>query len=78
MKGNRGKKLTKDNLPDLEERAKSLGISLEKALELINVKQFIADNNGNKPATNKVGRPKRKKSQRIGGSGSSNISRQEG
>jgi len=61
MKGNRGKKLTKENLPDLEERAKSLGITLEKALELINVKQFIADNNGNKPATRKVGRPKRKK-----------------
>ena len=48
MKGNRGKKLTKENLPDLEERAKSLGISLDKALELINVKQFIADNNGTK------------------------------
>ena len=55
------KKLTKENLPDLEERAKSLGLSLEKAIELINVEQFIATNNGNKRATNQVGRPKRKK-----------------
>lgn len=78
MKGNRGKKLTKDNLPDLEERAKSLGISLEKALELINVKQFIADNNGNTPPINKVGRPKRKKGQRPCGLGISNLSRKKG
>lgn len=69
MKINRVKRLTQDNLPDLEERAKALGISLEKALELINVEQFTATNNGNKPATNKVGRPKRKKNKRIGGSG---------
>lgn len=62
MKINRVKRLTKDNLPELEERAKALGISLEKALELINVEQFTATNNGNKKATNKVGRPKRKKS----------------
>lgn len=60
MKINRVKRLTKDNLPDLEERAKALGISLEKALELINVEQFTATNNGNK-TTNQVGRPKRKK-----------------
>lgn len=64
MKINRVKKLTQDNLPDLEERAKSLGISLNKALELINVEQFTATNNGYKPATKEVGRPKRKKSKR--------------
>ena len=72
MKGNRGKKLTKENLPDLEERAKSLGISLDKALELINVKQFIADNNGTKKPPNKVGRPKQKKGQRPSGPRPSN------
>lgn len=66
MKINRLKGLTKDNLPDLEERAKSLGISLEKAVELVNVEQFTATNNGYKPATNQVGRPKRKKSKRPG------------
>lgn len=77
MKGNRGKKLTKDNLPDLEERAKSLGISLEKALELINVKQFIADNNGNTPPINKVGRPKRKKGERTSRPRTSHRSRQK-
>jgi hypothetical protein len=65
MKINRVKKLTQDNLPDLEERAKALGISLEKALELINVEQFTATNNGYKPATNQVGRPKTKKSERT-------------
>lgn len=54
------KNLTKENLPDLEERAKSLGLSLEKAIELINVEQFIATNNGNKRATRKVKRTKRK------------------
>jgi hypothetical protein len=37
----RFKRITKENLPDLEERAKSLGISLKKAEELINVPTFI-------------------------------------
>ena len=66
MKINRVKGLTKENLPDLEERAKALGISLDKAIELVNVKQFTATNNGKKPAKNQVGRPKRKKSKRPG------------
>ena len=65
MKINRLKGLTRENLPDLEERAKSLGISLEKAVELVNVQQFTATNNGYKPATNQVGRPKTKKSKRT-------------
>jgi hypothetical protein len=78
MKINRVKKLTQDNLPDLEERAKALGISLEKALELINVEQFTATNNGYKPATNQVGRPKRKKGQRTRRTGPSDRGGKEG
>ena len=60
IRSEKRKRLTKENLPELEERAKSLGITLEKALELINVEQFFATNNGNKPATKKVKRTKRK------------------
>jgi hypothetical protein len=37
----RKKKITRANLPDLEDRAKALGISIEKAEELINVPTFI-------------------------------------
>jgi hypothetical protein len=36
----RKKQITKENLPDLEWMAKSLGISLAKAEELINVPTF--------------------------------------
>lgn len=43
------KNITAENLPDLEERARSLGLTMEQALRLVNVEQV---EDGGKRVTN--------------------------
>lgn len=55
-RGSLKKTITAANLPDLEERAKSLGLTMEQALRLVNVEQVEdggrrVTNYGSKPLT---------------------------